>query len=244
MLNNPIMKKGDKTKKYNLYLKAAKTSLNNANLLHDEASLLIDVDHFARGFALCVLSLEESSKAFLFRYISLNPHDEDKTLRLIRDHEKKLYQSEAILSFSFKMAQFLFELTEIMLKGTKDKQQLDNFTNRFDKDAFELFRDGIENTLKQLHRKKLDSLYVDIRDGKIIDPNQLLTNKQVKQVLDLAKVHSEIITNVVMAKDELLTNMWKILSLSPFEDYNRNFKDMEEFLKFMTEIQNKIENPS
>ncbi len=200
---------------------------------------MIDVNHFARGFALCVLSLEESSKAFLFRYISLNLHDEDKTRRLIRDHEKKLYQSEAILSFSFKMAQFFFEFIEIILKGSKDKQQLNNFTNRFDKDAFELLKDGIENTLKQLHRKKLDSLYVDIRDGKIIDPNQLLTNKQVKQVLDLAKVHSEIITNVVMAKDELLTNMWKILPLSPFEENNKNSTDIQEFLKFMTDVKNK-----
>lgn len=236
MPNNSIMNKNDKAK-YNLYLEAAKTALNNASLLYDEASLLIDVNHFARGFALCVLSLEESSKAFLFRYISLNLHNETKTLKLIRDHEKKLYQSALILSTSFKTILFSFEILKTMLEALKDKQHLANLKNKFDKNKLERFRKGIA-MLNHLHRKRLDSIYVDIREGKIIDPNQSLSKKQIKEISDLAEVQHDIVKNVVTSKDDMLIQISKVMPLSPFEEDNpKDYSEtMKELLKFMNEI--------
>ncbi|TLX66254.1 MAG: AbiV family abortive infection protein, partial [Thaumarchaeota archaeon] len=59
-----------KKKKEQLYKQASEIALDNSQKMYDEAMILYDREHYARGFALGIISLEESAKAFLFRLIS------------------------------------------------------------------------------------------------------------------------------------------------------------------------------
>ena len=60
-----------KNKKGALYKQASKVALDNSQKIFEEAKILYDKEHYARGLALGITSLEESSKAFLFRFVSL-----------------------------------------------------------------------------------------------------------------------------------------------------------------------------
>jgi AbiV family abortive infection protein len=78
-----------------LYLEASKIVLKNSSKLNQESKLLIDNNHLARGFSLCILTIEELAKAFFYRCVSVNLIDESKTQIFIKNHIK-----EPLLDFS------------------------------------------------------------------------------------------------------------------------------------------------
>jgi AbiV family abortive infection protein len=161
-------------KKHQLYLESSKIALNNSSRLYQESKLLLDNDHFARGFSLCVLTIEELSKAFLYRCVSANLIDESKTRKFVKDHKKKITQSASILTFAVFITEHLMDLVNALEHDkTKPDHKDHTYPTELTKAAFSSIKKTIE-TLYGTHEKRLDCLYVDIREGKIIDPNQLI----------------------------------------------------------------------
>ena len=87
-----------KKKKEDLFKEGTEIALDNSQELYEEAKILYDNKHYARGFALAITSLEESAKALLFLGVSFDLFREDKTLGFVYNHENKLQQSARIIS--------------------------------------------------------------------------------------------------------------------------------------------------
>lgn len=179
-----------KKKKRDLYFKASKLALDNSRLIHDEAQFLIDENHYARGFALSIISLEESAKSFLLRLISLDLVYEDKTMKFVRNHENKLQQSSQILSLSPKLIQAFVGLAQMARDAGYIKTEVE-IPKDYDDKIKQL--EEITQMVAKYHNKKNDSLYVDVREGKIIDPNEITKKEQASTILEMANMQIGIV---------------------------------------------------
>ena len=195
-----------KKKKEELYHKASKLALDNSELLYDEANILIDKDHYARGFVLCVISLEESTKSFLFRLISLNLVNEYKTMNFVHIHDNKLQQSSHILSFSTKLAEMLIELVKMAQKDGYLKTKLP-LPHDY-KERLEELTKFVERVAK-LQSRKNDSLYVDVREGKIINPNDMIKKEQALMMLEMVDMQIGIVKSFIVMDNAKFLAMWK-----------------------------------
>lgn len=193
-----------KMKKEELYLHASKIALNNSKLIYDEANLLSNENHPARAFALTIISLEESAKAFLLRLISLNIVEEKKTMDFVRNHDNKLLQSSKILSFSMKIADVILDLIKMSeTEGRIPKvPEWDNYKINV-KAWAELF-----DKVSKFHKIKLDSFYVDVRGDEIIDPNTKFEKNPASEILGMADLQITIIKALIDLKDYEFFNMW------------------------------------
>ena len=195
-----------KKKKEDLYLKASKLALDNSKKIYDEAKLLIDEDHYARGFALCVISLEESAKSFLLRLISLNLYHEIKTMKFVHDHENKLQQSSQILSFSTKFLEMIIEFAKMAQKDGYIKTKLplpDDYQDRLGELT------NLAERIAKFQSRKNDSLYVDVREGKVINPNNTIKKEQASAMLEIVNMQIGIVKIFVDVDDAKFLAMWK-----------------------------------
>ena len=195
-----------KTKK-ELYKEASKIALDNSQKMYNEAKILYDKEHYARGLALGITSLEESAKAFLFRLISLNLYDEQKTMKFVHDHEDKLQQSSQILSFSVKLMELIIDLVIMAHKNGVIKGDINEIPKNYKKN---LAGWGVlaKHTAKT-HDMKLDSFYVDVREGKIINPNDMINKEELSEMLDIFEMQMLIVERFVNMSDSQVMAIWK-----------------------------------
>ena len=196
-----------KKKKEELYKKASKIALDNSQKMYDEAKILHNKEHYARGLALGITSLEESAKAFLFRLISLNLYDEHKTMKFVHDHEDKLQQSSQILSFSTKLIGFIFDSIIWAHKTGLIKGNINEIPKNYKQNLA-----GWEEVAKHIaktHHLKLDSFYVDVREGKVINPNDIITKEELSEMLDIFKIQMFIVETFVNMSDSQVMAVWK-----------------------------------
>lgn len=190
-------------KKEKLYEKASKLALTNATMMHEEANLLYDNKHYARCFALGITSLEESAKAFLLRLISLDLVDESLTMDFIRNHKKKLEQSGRILSFMIELLKLIGNLLPLI---EVKKSQIENWQNNI-KENVKTYTILAQEIAKS-HNRKLDAFYIDVRNKKIINPNEMFTEENASALLEIVKMQnssSKIFVNI--GKNDFL-RMW------------------------------------
>lgn len=195
-----------KKKKQDLYLKASKLALDNSRLIYDEAKLLVDENHYARGFALCVISLEESAKSFLLRLVSLDLVYEYKTLKFVRIHENKLQQSSQILSLSSKLIEAIIGLVEMAQKAGYRETELS--LPKDYKEKLEQIR-KLAEMIAKYHNKKNDSLYVDVREGKIINPNDIVKKELVLAMLEMANMQIGMVEIGLKLDNSQFLTIWK-----------------------------------
>ena len=87
----------------NIYKEAAVKSYENALDLQKDAKLLYNKKRFARAYSLSVLSIEELSKAYLYKGISERRIDEKqvkKFKKAILNHSLKLGMFSLLLGYS------------------------------------------------------------------------------------------------------------------------------------------------
>lgn len=196
-----------KMKKEELYKEASKIALDNSQMLYDEAKLLQSKECYARGFALGITSLEESAKAFLFRLVSLNLTDKDKTMKFVHDHENKLQQSSQILSFSVKLMELIIELIKMAIQAGLIKAEINEIPKDYKKNiqAYEI----IAKHIPKIHHIKLDSFYVDVREGKIINPNDIIKKEELSEMLGIFEMQMLIVERFVNMSDSQVMAIWK-----------------------------------
>lgn len=195
-----------KKKEEDLYLKASKLAFENAKIIYDEAKLLNNEGHSARGFTLSIISLEESAKAFLLRLISLNLVDERKTMNFVRKHDTKLLQSSQILSFSFNLASIILDYVKIAQEQgyIKTKVPIPEQYKKNVKAWSELAK-----MVANFHRIRLDSIYVDVREGKIIDPNDMFKKEPVSEILELVEMQITVVKVFINMPNSQFLEVWK-----------------------------------
>lgn len=209
-----------KKKKEILYRQASKVALENSKMINAEARILNDKEHYARGFALSVISLEESSKAFLFRLISHDVVDERKTMNFVHNHESKLLQSTQILAFGLKLAEVLFNAMKI----AEAEGKIPNISSVEDyQKNIELWTTIFENMKKFFHKLKLDSLYVDVREGKIMSPSNF-TKTLPSEIIGMADLQINIIETLMDLKDSQFLDLLEEPTVSQFLKINHILK--------------------
>lgn len=196
-----------KNKKEELYKQASKIALDNSQKMFEEAKILYDKEHYARGLGLGITSLEESAKAFLFRLISLDLCDENKTMKFVHDHEDKLQQSSQILLFTVKFIEFIIDLIIESHKHGVIKGDI----NEIPKDWRKNLEDWrtLAEYIAKTHSVKLDSFYVDVREGKIIDPNTMIDKKGLSEMFDLFEMQMGMVERFVNISDSEVLAIWK-----------------------------------
>lgn len=195
-----------KKKKRDLYFEASKLALINSRSICDEARFLINEEHYARGFALSIMSLEESAKSFLLRLISLDLVYEDKTMKFVRIHENKLQQSSQILSLSPKLIQVFVGLAKMAQEAGYVEAEIE-----LPKDYAEKLRqlEEVTRLVAGFHNKKNDSLYVDVRGGKIINPNETISKNQTLSIIEMADMQIDIVEIAHKLDDSKCLEIWK-----------------------------------
>ena len=197
-------------KKEKLYKNASKIALGNSQNIYNEAKLLIDEEYYARGFALCVISLEESAKSFLYRLISLDLVYEDKTLQFVRRgydaHKNKLQQSSLILSFSTKFLGVIIEFAKMAHEEGHIKEKFP-LPNDYKERLEELVK--LSERIAKFQSRKNDSLYVDVREGKIIDPNNMVKKEQALTMLEIVNMQTGIVKPFIYLDNAKFLAMWK-----------------------------------
>jgi len=195
-----------KNKKRELFFKASKLALDNSRSIFDEAQLLIDMHHYARGFALSIMSLEESAKSFLLRLISLDFVYEDKTMKFVRNHEKKLQQSSQILSLTPRLVELIIEIAKMAKESGTLESEIE-----IPKDYKEKLRELDESTQRvaKYHSKKIDSLYVDVREGRIINPSEIIKKESATSMSELAGMQIGLVEIALRLDDSKCKEIWK-----------------------------------
>lgn len=192
--------------KPNPYLDVSKVSLNNSKIICEEAKIFLDQKHYARGFALGAISLEESAKSFMFRLISLNLYDEKKKGK-IYVHKIKYKQTSYILNFSSKWIEVIVGLLQIGKKYDLVKTEddiPDNFTEIVQKYI------KIIKTPEEFEDRKNNALYVGIDGkGKVLDPNNSVNESEVSQILDVAEMQIGIVERFINIEDSKIIEMSK-----------------------------------
>lgn len=196
-------------RKNQLFLKSSKTALNNSTRLYQESKLLLDNDHLARGFSLCVLTIEELAKAFLYRCVSVNLIDESKTRKFVKDHKKKITQSALILTFAVFITEHLVDLVNALKHDkTKPDHKDHTYPTELTKAGFSSIKKIIE-ALSGTHETRLDCLYVDIREDKIIDPNQLIDKKKAFDIFSTCEILLDVVKAFVEFDDKQIRELWE-----------------------------------
>jgi len=196
-----------KKKKEESYKEASQIALDNSQKMYDEAKILYEKEHYARGFALGITSLEESAKAFLFRLISLNLYGEHKTMKFVHDHENKLQQSSQILSFSAKLMGIIIDLVIMAHKSGLIKGDINEIPKNYKKNIEGW--DEVAKHIAKTHDMKLNSFYVDVREGKIINPNDMINKEALSEMLDMFKMQMVIVERFVNMSYSEVMAIWK-----------------------------------
>jgi AbiV family abortive infection protein len=202
-----IFKKTEKE----LYKEASKIALENAQMLYDEAKLLKENNYYARGFALGITSLEESVKALLFRAVSVDIFDVEKTRRFVRDHESKLEQSGQILT---SLGEFVAMLI-VLFKNGQERGVFQQETPisedyRKVKELFPLLGKKIANS----QNTKLDSLYVEVRGSTIINPRKVIKKEATSSLFHIVEAQNEIVAILINLENDQFVELCKIQAVA------------------------------
>lgn len=171
-----------------LYHEAAQTALNNTMEIFEESSLLHDHRKYPRAFALCMLSLEELTKSFVYRCISTGLLDEKGIRKILVNHPEKITHSGHLMAFAIMFVNHSDELTKAIDHDKKIKDHDKHiYPSILSIKGLESAEQVIE-TLQNAHPKKLDAIYVDVRENNIINPKKIIDKKICDKVFSNAGI--------------------------------------------------------
>lgn len=185
-----------------LYRKATQTALDNAFDLFEECGILYDKGKYPRSFVLCLLTLEEVTKSFIYRCVSVGLIDGEKVSEVIRDHREKLINAGHLMLESILNMDHLEKIKDAIKhdSGIKDHRE-HIFLDVLTKSGLEAADVTIE-TLSEAQERKNDSIYVDVRDGEIIIPKDVITKEKCHMTIsNTGKLLSQI-PYLVQANDK------------------------------------------
>lgn len=196
------------TKIRELYFDASKKSFENAIRLLEESKILHEYKRYARSYALSILSMEEISKTLLFRCVSVKLMEEKIIKKFIRDHENKIKHSQMVLIM---LGTFVDTYDEIIKatehdKTTEHKHHI--FPDVLEKGVKESFF-RVSNYFSNAHFTKLESIYVDVKEGKVLDPNIRIEQIQAVKAIEIIEKCLPFVKSIINLEDEKFISTMK-----------------------------------
>jgi AbiV family abortive infection protein len=198
-----------------LYSDAALSSLENAHSLLEDAYLLQKNERLPRAFALAILAAEEVGKAFMYRCISAEMLDEEKTRKMIIDHKEKILQTGHLLLVTTLYIKNWDKISAAIEhdKGKlehKDHIYLDTLT-KYGLESAELMID----TFKNAHDIKMDCIYVDVKGNKIGFPANAVDASKCKELIELVRDSLGPVKGFLVRDDESFAKLVKTFMENP-----------------------------
>lgn len=168
-----------------LYERAARAAYENSKSLLYEARLLAESSKFSRAYALCVLSTEEFCKAFLYKSVSAGLIGNRKVSKIVLIHSEKIERFIHIIVAPFVISQHWQEFYGAI---QHDKNEPDHANHIFPKAVDEIGKDVphlveiLMAIFKHAHKRKLDSLYVEVRGKELIIPKEKVGEKDYRRI--------------------------------------------------------------
>ena len=188
-----------------LYRVATQTALDNAFDIFEEAALLYDKEKYPRAFALCMLSLEELTKSFIYRCVSVGLIEEKGINIILRDHTEKIINSGHLMTFTILFVKHSDELNKAIEHDRKHEDHKDHiYTQVLGMRGLESANEVIE-TLKDAQEIKLDTIYVDVRRGKIINPKEVITKSKIHKAFSNAGLVLGLMKPLLESNDDQFT---------------------------------------
>lgn len=169
-----------------IYEVAAKAAYTNCLELLDEANILYSHSKFPRAYALCILSTEELAKSYFYKCLSTGMNPNNESSRGLTNHDKKIFRA-----FNLLLNVYIFSQcgTDIFNAIQHDKQQSDHQNPL----APSVIKESVIRGMKSepvtriflgAQDRKLKALYVDVLDGHLSVPSEVIGVKQCKEILD------------------------------------------------------------
>ena len=177
-------------------------SLSNAKELIEEGDFLFKENRYSRAYCLYQLATEEIGKSrLLFALIMNRQLGEDIDYKQI-NKEFTHHQTKSKSALTFEMMAFL-----VMFSSEKDKSAEERKNNFLD--AME--RVQTENDVNVLNNNKNYSLYIGIKDGKFVEPKDVITKEMAASLRTNVLIRFEAGRSVLKLMIEDLENIVNLL---------------------------------
>lgn len=195
-----------KPERRKLFKKAAKATMNNAEDLFEESLLLFENKFYPRAFSLGILTCEEMAKAFIYQCVYHEILREDEIQKLVLEHEEKILRSGHLMAIAVLLSEHDDEIEKAVEhdKGKHDHKdhKLLKVLNKWGPKSAGVAVDR----LFKAQSLKLDSLYVHVRENKIIEPKDIVDKKKCDDLFTtIARTMS--MTNAMLDHDEFFPKM-------------------------------------
>lgn len=169
-----------------IYEVAAKAAYTNSLELLDEAKILFQHSKFPRAYSLCILSMEEFSKSFLYKCFESGIISREDLRRGCRNHGEKISHSVHLLLTGYI---FWMNRHHLTCSINEDKGEPDHRNHIFPSVLLEaIVQEMLSETVLGIfggsEDLKLKALYVDVVDEQLSLPNEVISMEQSKRVLD------------------------------------------------------------
>ncbi len=156
------------------YLNGINKSLVNASDLYDDAEILFKKERYPRAYTLYQLSIEEIGKVSLIYNFLLyrNIQDISEQKILIRQFTNHKSKTESSIGLDILLA--------FLISDQKLKKKI----------IYQVHKQ--EKELEQLNLLKNSSLYTDIKNGKFIQPKEIITEKLTTEIKFIAQIRLNI----------------------------------------------------
>jgi AbiV family abortive infection protein len=164
------------------YQELSEASFENRKELLEESELLLKNERHARSYALVVLSLEEFSKALIWKMYNLKCQRYELD---VLEFPKPL--AKQITRHNTKQALFLFNLVlgRMIEAVLKQKPSGQSIKEAVDRKASEL--DALLSKIHNLEIDKQNAFYVDFQKGKILIPKNCLNKEKCLLLLKILR---------------------------------------------------------
>lgn len=188
-----------------LYREASEKAIDNSVDLYHEASRLHEDGHYPRAFTLCIFSLEEFTKAFMYRCISVGILEERGVQKVIGHHPIKIQTSAHLIRWAIYLLDYLDKIQKSI---EKDKQHKDHGKHTYPEVNTKALFESAEEAIATLFGREMarnNSIYVDVVEGKIIEPKNFLEEERCTKAIVNTKKVLTAHTKMVLESDEFFT---------------------------------------
>jgi len=188
------------------YILASKVAFDNAVKLLEESKILQSTNHNARSYALSILSTEEISKTLLYRCVSVGLFEEQKIRKFIFNHQNKIKHSKNVMTILSMIADSSKEILQA-IEHDETKEHKDHIAADVYLAASKKALNSLKNPFSNAHFTKLEAIYVDVKEGKVLDPNiRIEESKTIESIAIIEKVLPFLKATINLNDDDFVKN--------------------------------------
>jgi AbiV family abortive infection protein len=224
-----------------IYEDGAKAAYKNCLDMLEEANILYSNSKFPRAYALCVLSMEEFAKSFLYKCHSVGLITDKDLKRGIVKHQEKIFHSTHLMLIPYVLHNRYQKFFEAAEHDKNEKDHLKHLAFEAFKRVYEFYKysDDKEEIVhkylelfKDVHNLKLKTLYVDIQGNKLVVPNNTITEEKCKQILEFLNTFAYGFDIILGETDEQFKEVVKALDAQIYSQIIKSdFTKIQEFKK-------------